>query len=85
MKEVNITSTKAAQKVDFSYSSAKKVFKRFRSSLQNKAKTRKSAPPASLHCGYYEISFRDDKDVEGSGKCEIKLISTVAGQSQSRA
>ena len=63
-----------------SYSTAKKVFSRFRKSLKIRNSNRSAKLDHGLVCSYIDVSPKDLIAVKG-----VTVISTIAGREQTRA
>ncbi len=62
-----------------SYSTAKKVFTRFRKALRLKTLRREIHTQGKARCAYV-----DAVDMEGKGSAKVGVVSTIAGKEQMR-
>lgn len=79
MKEVSLGSIQAARQVGISYSTAKKIYARFRHQLRGRLQTAPSLPPQALRSEVMSIPL---------GGCgwgaPMAIVSTIAGRGQGK-
>ena len=78
MKEVTIFPIKAAKIIQISYSTAKKIFTRFKKALRLKTQRREDSSQGLKRCG-----FRETEGCVPFGE-RVGVVSTVAGREQAR-
>lgn len=78
MKEVSIFPIQAAKIIQISYSTAKKIFTRFKKALRLKTQRREENTQGRARCGFRET------EGEAVGERKVGVVSTVAGREQAR-
>lgn len=79
MKEVNIFPIKAAKIVQISYSTAKKIFTKFKKALRLKTQRKEENTEGRTRCYFREVESESE-----CGERRVSVVSTVAGKEQAR-